>query len=220
MTGILVENSGGGAAWISGTTNPYVTSPKVGDGQLHLFHPNGGETYQLNVFFPDEADGGHILSLQMDCGSAEEIDFAPVSVPETEATPTPVADGFELPYLRLLQDANCRANPGSGFEAVDVLPAGFMASIIATVPDQDWLQIHLENFNLDCWLAQSVVDFTGTLEGLPVLPYPTQPTPTTDPDESSDVLPQCSDGADNDSDGYVDDIDRECDDADDNDESS
>lgn len=208
--------------WVSGGTDPFLTKPTAGQDQSHLFGLQMGRQYFLNITFGDDVPAGETYTLHPEffCGPYTEF-HAPPTLPDAPTpTPTTVPSGLTLPYLTLLQNGNCRTNPGPDYELLDILPAGFQASINGVVPDNAWLRIFLPDWNQNCWLFASVVEVTGDLAGVTVYQYAPPPTPTTDPDEGNGNLPQCSDGLDNDGDGFIDDVDRECADPNDNDETS
>lgn len=209
------------SAWVSGPTNPYLTMPTASDDQAHLFTPRMGEHYFLNFSFAEDVPLGEsrIISLYSECGPYSEFRTQAANAPATP-TLTPVVGGLTLPYLTLIQNGNCRTNPGADYELLDIVPTGFQANITGVVPDNAWLRIFLPDWNQNCWLSASVVEITGNLAGVTVYQYAPPPTPTTDPDEGNGGPPQCSDGLDNDGDGSIDGVDRECADPNDNDESS
>jgi Zn-dependent metalloprotease len=217
------------SAWVSSPTNPYLTMPSTNDAQAHLFNPRMGEQYFLNFGFSADIPIGvsRTVSLQSLCGPYSNFRVQSPTSPATAPTSTPAPSGLTLPYLTLLQNGNCRTNPGTGYEPLDTLAAGYRASINATVPDQAWFRIYLSNWNQNCWVSRSVVDIVGDLNGLLVLQYAPPPTPTTDVDEGTNggggvtpSGPQCSDGIDNDGDGLIDLLDPQCGSTIDNDESS
>jgi len=211
----------GVAAWVSSPTDPYLTQPSVSEEQTHLFTPQIGEQYLLNFFFAEDvpADQSFAFGLEVFCGPYTEFHVEEPAAQPATATPTPVA-GLPLPYLTMLQNGNCRTNPGADYELVDTLTTGFQAPINGVVPDNAWLRIFLPDWNQNCWVSASVVEVTGDVAGVPLYQYAPPPTPTTDPDEGNGAVPQCSDGLDNDGDGFIDSVDRECADPNDNDESS
>ena len=127
------------------------------------------------------------------------------------------------------ENVNCRAgNSASLFDVVDFLVAGRQYSPIARGADNLWLLFEGPVTGTPCWA------FTGNLtllldgspadlghlnsEALPVLSYPDLPNPTAtgtskparEIDPSNATVPQCSDGIDNDGDGFTDMRDAQC----------
>ncbi len=228
---IQMQGLGAGVgSWVSATARNYLTTPQFGGQQLHAFTPHMGEQYVLNFAFDDNIPAGQqTIALQMQCGLYTELDLSGFTSPtQTEApTPTPDLSGLTLPYLTLLQNGNCRTNPGPDYEVLDLVPTGFQATINGVVPDNAWLRIFLPDWNQNCWVSASVVEVTGDLTGVTVYQYAPPPTATTDPDEGNNGVssptpsgPQCSDGVDNDGDGVTDLLDPQCGSTIDNDESS
>lgn len=219
--GLTLQGVEGMAAWVSGPLDPYLTKPSADEEQIHLITPHMGEQYFLNFYFADEIPSGdvHTISVNAFCGPYSDFESPTESAPEVP-TPTPVATlpEFELPFVTFLQGGNCRTNPGTDYEVFDSRPAGFQAHVDGRVPDNAWLRIYLPDFNQSCWVSASFLEIQGDLTSVPIFQYPSPPTPTPPPTE--EFTPQCSDGLDNDGDGFIDDVDRECDNANDNDEAS
>lgn len=133
------------------------------------------------------------------------------------------------PAVAPSRNANCRLGPSAThFDVQDTLFAGQSYVPIGIGPDQLWLQFRGPVTGVNCWVFIQNLDFTckgqpasisdlGRCQ-LPVVRYPLLPTlaPTAIPT----TVPQCSDGKDNDGDGYVDMKDRECSDANDDNEAN
>lgn len=123
------------------------------------------------------------------------------------------------------QTVNCRLGASSQFDVADTLHAGEHYQPLGRGRDDLWLQFRGPVTGVLCWVYIGNVDVrldeeTVTLAEVPesVLPfvdYPPTPTATATfaPAPSATPMPQCSDGQDNDGDGYVDLQDRECSDA-------
>ncbi len=219
--GLTLYGLGDGlSAWVSSPTNPYLTMPSMNDGQAHLFNPRAGEQYFLNFGFSEDTPTGvsRIVSLQTQCGPYNSFRAPQPTIPVAAATPTPEAGGLALPYLSLLQNGNCRMNPGTAFDPLDSRPQGFQTSINGRTPDSAWLRVYVPEWNANCWFAASIVTVQGSLDGITIFLYP--PAPTFRPEPTQSFTPQCSDGLDNDGDGNVDNVDRECSSSSDNDEAN
>jgi Zn-dependent metalloprotease len=210
----------GVASWISSPTQAYLSKPLGGESQTHFFNPRMGDHYFLNFAFADDLPEGTpvTFSIQSACGLFETLG-QPKPQPETQtATPTPEISGLTLPYLTLLQNGNCRMEPGTSFELLDSRPQGFQASINGRTPDSAWLRVFLPEWNANCWFAASIVTVQGPLDGITIFLYP--PAATFTPEPTERFVPQCSDGIDNDGDGFIDGVDRECSSPNDNDEAN
>ncbi|MBX3045959.1 MAG: hypothetical protein KF698_03065 [Anaerolineales bacterium] len=135
------------------------------------------------------------------------------------------------PAIVTINNANCRLGPSAThFDIVDTLYAGQSYKPIGIGPDLLWLLFRGPVYGGNCWVFVQNLEITcreqtATLTDLgrcqlPVVRYPALPTATpTRVPPTATPMPQCSDGLDNDGDGYVDLQDRECKDASDNDES-
>jgi hypothetical protein len=129
-----------------------------------------------------------------------------------------VSDAMAVPS----QDANCRAGPSATyFDVVDTLLAGQRYTTIGQGPDHLWLLFKapasdgncwafIQNLQLSCRGELTVIDDMSDCM-VPVIEYPAIPTPTPtatftpEPEvpEATD-MPQCTDGKDNDGDGFTD----------------
>ncbi|MCW5874424.1 MAG: hypothetical protein KIS88_07230 [Anaerolineales bacterium] len=136
------------------------------------------------------------------------------------------------PVIVPSRNANCRLGPSAThFDIVDTLFAGQSYAPIGIGPDQLWLLFRGPVYGANCWVFIQNLEFNCKEQAatpndlgrcqLAVVRYPALPTatPTPTPQPTATPMPQCSDGLDNDGDGYVDLADRECKDASDNDES-
>lgn len=158
------------------------------------------------------------------------------AVPPTDTdTPTPtVLILLAIPQ----QNVNCREGNGSVFEIADTLNEGEEYSLIGRGFDNLWVLFVGPSFQEICWafVDNLILEINGEptpIEEIPesLLPfvnYPPTPTPsptatfTPEPDRTetfTPLVPQCSDGIDNDGDRLVDLADKQCRNANDNDES-
>ncbi|MCW5874425.1 MAG: zf-HC2 domain-containing protein [Anaerolineales bacterium] len=149
--------------------------------------------------------------------------------PATTATaPTAPLTLFAVP----LQTANCREGNSSQFDIADTLYQNERYQPIGRGTDNLWLQFRGPVTQTLCWafvgnMTVLLNDETVALEDVPesVLPYIAYPpaptaTATLTPQPSPTAVPQCSDGLDNDGDGYTDMTDRECSDPSDDNEAN
>lgn len=161
-----------------------------------------------------------------------------VGVATTDSSPsaTPVASATlgsshtpatVVVYAVPQQTANCRLGASSQFDIADTLHEGERYQPLGRGRDNLWLQFRGPVTGVRCWaftgnltvlLNEDAVPLTEVPESLlPYLAYPPTPTPV----PSATAVPtQCSDGLDNDGDGYIDMQDRECSDPSDNNEAN
>lgn len=127
------------------------------------------------------------------------------------------------------QNANCREGNGGQFEVADTLIAGERYTPIGRGQDNAWVLFFGPTYGEKCWVyvpnlnlfindaLVQIADIDPSL--LPFVPYPPTPTPTpTATFTPEPFTPQCSDGIDNDRDGFIDLRDAQCRSANDNDE--
>lgn len=171
----------------------------------------------------DKLDKSTLGKVKWDCLGAPAGPTQPAPIVAT-VSPTPK----ELTLVAIpKQNANCReGNSASLFDIADTLFAGEEYTPIGRGPDNLWLAFIGPVTRVRCWvyveplrllLNGNEVDLAGLPETvLPFIPYPVLPSSTAtekpQPRATSTSMPltQCSDGIDNDGDGYIDLADRGC----------
>lgn len=202
---------------------------------LHVANLRGADKYflqfSLGLYFqPEKGETGE------DNGSSFDLSF---NCSESGAEPVPSATATSTPASHTLiavpeRNANCRLGPsGNLFDIVDTLFAGTQYTPLGQGPDQRWLLFNGPYYAGSCWVLVdnlelfcdqqpvSIGDLSPCI--LPTAPYPLLPTLTPTPTftpEPTQRVPQCSDGRDNDNDGYIDLRDRQCRAGSDNDEAN
>lgn len=162
--------------------------------------------------------------------SLAATDSLPAATPMASATPTSThTPATVVVYAVPLQTANCRLGASNQFDIADTLHQGERYQPLARGRDNLWLQFRGPVTGVLCWafagnltvlLNEDAVPVNEVPESLlPYLMYPPTPTPTLIPSATA-VPAQCSDGIDNDGDGYVDMQDRECSDPSDTNEAN
>lgn len=154
---------------------------------------------------------------------------APATNPAPAGTATPLASQTFTPGATTLvavpvQTVNCREGNSSQYDIADTLFADTEYSPLGRGRDNLWVQFRGPVNPVRCWVY--VENLTLLLNGQPteiedvpesLLPYLAYP-PTATPSPTSPRPPQCSDGIDNDGDGYIDLQDTSCTDAKDDNE--
>jgi hypothetical protein len=113
-------------------------------------------------------------------------------IPEDEETGFPVWMNFtltgeegqlrldfgyhHLPYMIANQSAVCRGGPGNNYTAMHYYEMGERHWLDGRISANTWWRAHPEA----CWIADTLVDFFGDPNDLPLLPLPPTPVPPTD----------------------------------------
>lgn len=163
------------------------------------------------------------LPLALTSSPTETATLTFTATPTATTTTTPVDLSCMLTSL-----VNLFCRPAPGYEPIDSFTPGQSAEVIGFSPDGFYAFLEGPNFGKVCTVPTDVdlVDITGggceRLPQMTILPPPTATATTTSTSTSTftPVLPQCSDGLDNDGDSLIDLNDRQCRDANDNDEST
>lgn len=146
---------------------------------------------------------------------AEELD----EVPELLPTSTIVAP-TSCTYTALV-NVFCRTGPGQVYSELDSFTPDTEADVIGISPDSSHVQVLGPNFGEACFVPVEARfgELDGACDDLEVAQIPPTPThtPTFTPEPEqptatapAPVLPQCSDGIDNDGDGDIDMSDGRC----------
>jgi hypothetical protein len=100
---------------------------------------------------------------------------APTETPEPSRTPTPTPE----PVLVVGQSANVRGGPGVNYPIVGGLQAGERAAVIGRSASGTWFVIAFAAAaNGQGWVSETVGEFEGDAEGVPVVAAPPTPRPT------------------------------------------
>lgn len=163
-------------------------SPVVDRGTVLRFRPKGGVDYYLSVAFGSEYPQGEPgeFSMSMSAGPSTEQPLPPQREPDPSFGPPPPlseegpVDGS--PEATVETGAFCRQGPGTEFPDITALSAGTLAKIEGRNDSQPrWWYVNVSTANQRCWISDSIVDTTGDLDSVPVLPAPPLPitvTPT------------------------------------------
>jgi len=92
----------------------------------------------------------------------------PSDTPSPSPSPTYVA-----PLLTLKENTNCRSGPGEIYPVIVVLKKGEQPALLGRSPGY-WIVSSPQG---ECWLAQTFVEASGSLETLPTAVIPASPTP-------------------------------------------
>lgn len=162
--------------------------------------------------------------------SATVASLTPTVTPSSVASATASVPFAPTLFAVPAQTTNCREGNSSQFDIVDTLYADERYEPLGRGRDELWLQFRGPVSGVRCWayignlsvlLNDEVVQLADVPESvLPYLAYPATPTIPPTPEPTSTPAPQCSDGLDNDGDGYIDMQDRECSDPTDNNEAN
>jgi len=93
------------------------------------------------------------------------------------STPTPAPSG---PSFTLLQNANCRAGPGTAYPSLEVLSQGRVVPIEGRNQDSSWLWVAQPGGSRHCWVSAIAGQVAGDpskvqIVSAPPLASPTQP---------------------------------------------
>jgi hypothetical protein len=116
---------------------------------------------------------------------------APTATPVLEPTATPTETPLSQPQASTTSPINVRSGPGTVYPVVSQLQPGRPVDILGRNADRTWWQVLLSNGS-EGWVAASVVDVTGLVDGVAVAanipaapaqaPQPTAvPQPTSEP---------------------------------------
>jgi Bacterial Ig domain len=113
---------------------------------------------------------------------------APTPVPEQvltstptallTATPTPTPSG---PSFTLAQNANCRAGPGTAYEALEVLLNGLTVPIEGRNQDSSWFWVAEPTGSGHCWISAVAGQVHGDMSQVQIVSAPPLPQPDSIP---------------------------------------
>jgi hypothetical protein len=114
---------------------------------------------------------------------------APTATPVLEPTAAPTETPVSQPQASTTSPINVRSGPGTVYPVVGQLQPGRPVDILGRNADSTWWQVLLGNGD-EAWVAASVVDVTGPVDGLALAanipPAPTRPPqPTAAPQPTS-----------------------------------
>ncbi|MBI5943550.1 MAG: hypothetical protein HY864_04215 [Chloroflexi bacterium] len=100
----------------------------------------------------------------------------PVVQTQISISATPASN----PFVRFITGANCRSGPGTVYSIITALPEGTEAPAEGRNNDNTWWWIFVGS-NTRCWVSAATVETFGLVTGLPVIPAPPTPVPTSTP---------------------------------------
>ena len=182
--------------------------------------PPAPGTYLISVRAKDgQQQFGPPAEVQVVVGDmiAEADDEAPLLQP---TPPTASELAASCTYTAIV-NLFCRVGPGQVYPEADSFTPGIEADVIGISPDGSHVQVLGPNFGVACFVPVEARfgELEGTCDDLEVVQIPPTPThtPTFTPEPEqptatapAPVLPQCSDGIDNDGDGDIDMSDGRC----------
>lgn len=81
------------------------------------------------------------------------------------------------PMVLVLQQANCRAGPGLVYDVIGYLHPGDTSPIDGRNAEWTWWWVQQVSGWGHCWVSDAVVEVSGDISGVPILPAPPTPTP-------------------------------------------
>jgi len=94
--------------------------------------------------------------------------------PLSTSTPTPAPSG---PSLALVQNANCRAGPGTAYEALEVVLIGLTVPIGGRNQDSSWFWVAEPDGSGHCWISAVAGQVHGDLGQVQIVSAPPLPQP-------------------------------------------
>lgn len=92
--------------------------------------------------------------------------------------------------IQLRENANCRVGPGTLYDVVAQVPADTVLAVEGRSPAGKWLYSVLPDGVQRCWVSADVGRLPGTLDGIPVVAPPAEPSPVITLSQSA----QCREG--------------------------
>jgi uncharacterized protein YgiM (DUF1202 family) len=143
-----------------------------------------GET-GTSVFITETGILGGVAVLARYAGNVRQPDD--FDVIENPATPTPqpsaTPDGVFVTIARSVQ--NVRSGPGTNYDVIGQLRQNDTARVVGANVDFSWLVIDLRG--TQGWLSRDILEVSGDLNQLPLIPAP--PTPTPPPATATPLVP-------------------------------
>jgi hypothetical protein len=87
----------------------------------------------------------------------------------TGITPSATPPALE-PRVTLLQNANCRKGPGTGYDILTALEAGIETALVGRNEPSTWWLVKVPATEVECWVAGSTVGTEGDVSGVSVVP--------------------------------------------------
>jgi len=98
--------------------------------------------------------------------------------PVSTSSPTPAPSG---PSLTLVQNANCRAGPGTAYEALEVILNGLTVPIEGRNHDSNWFWVAEPDGSGHCWISAVAGQVHGDLSQVQIVSAPPLPQPDSVP---------------------------------------
>jgi len=102
-------------------------------------------------------------------------------------TPEPTVGNAGPIWAQMMQDAACRAGPGTVYEILGYVAAGQSALTYGTDLEGDWWWIQSPEGSRRCWISNLLVSFQGELPEVPILTP--EPTPRELPATATEAPP-------------------------------
>jgi hypothetical protein len=112
-----------------------------------------------------------IVAASPEATTTTEIYVLPTLTPAPTATPTEAPP----PQVTLLQNANCRKGPGTGYDVITSLTKGVQSPVTGRNEPSTWWQVQVPATEILCWISGISVQPPGDPENVPVLTV--QPVP-------------------------------------------
>jgi len=93
-------------------------------------------------------------------------------------TPAPSLTPLGPPILTFTQSGNCRGGPGTVYPVITGYAAGVSLPINGRNAAGTWWRVPIAGTSTNCYASESVVQTSGDLSLVPVVPDPPTPTPT------------------------------------------
>jgi len=162
-------------------------NPIRGFYKIEVYNFHRGHTGYDNIIMINEADSERIHY----CG---QDDIDPLPEPPEPPPPAPLPDSQtgspetdpDAYIATAKQNAACRQGPANEYPEVDFVEEGFSAPVIGRNDDDNWFVITGPNWGEDCWIWQGMLETTGNINPVPVLPDPLLVLPDSDGSDSDE----------------------------------
>jgi hypothetical protein len=161
---LFIDNS------LVGECVPFL-NPVKGFYKIEVYNYHRGHTGYDNIMMINEADTEGINY----CGP-EDYEGPPVPPP-----PPPPEPGDPSAFIATAKgDAACRQGPANEYPEVDYVEEGFSAPVLGRNDDSNWFVVTGSNWGEECWIWEGLLETTGDINPVPVLPDPPLVLPDSD----------------------------------------